>query len=77
MEGEGGMGRTEVAHGDRKVADKLHATRVADNKIPPGGLIGMVGQACLCSTGLAPLICNSSNINLPPLSKKMSERGEV
>ena len=70
------MGRTEVAHGDRKMADKLHATGVADNKIPLGGLVGMVGQACVCSTGLAPLICNSSNINPPPLSDEMSEQGE-
>ena len=77
MEGKGGMGRAKVAHSDSKVADKLHTTRITDDKVPPGGLVGVVGQTCVHRTRLAPLVSNRAHIDPSPLSYQMGERGEI
>ena len=77
MDGKGGMGGTEVSHGDRKMTDKLHATGVGDDEVPPGGLVGVVCEACGRSAGLPPLVCCGANIDPSPFAYKMSEGGEV
>ena len=71
------MGWTKVSRGDREVADELHATRIADDVISPGGLVGVVGQTCVRSTGLSPSVCNRSHIDPSPLTDKMGERGKI
>ncbi len=64
-------------YGDREVADELHTTGIADDIVSPGGLVGVVGQKYVRSTGLSPLVCNRSHIDPSPLSDQMGERGEV
>ena len=71
------MGWKKVSHGDRKVADELHATRIADDIVSPGGLVGVVGQTCVRRIGLSPLVCDCSHIDPSHLSDEMGERGEV
>ncbi len=77
MEGKCGMGGAKVAHSNSKVVDELHAAGVADDEVPPGGLVGMVGQTGVCCKRLAPLISDSSHIDPPPLLDKMIEGRKV
>ena len=71
------MGRAKVSHADREVADELHATTVADNKVPPGGLVGVVGQAGVGGAGLPPLVGHSSHIDPSTFLNEVGQHWKV
>ena len=71
------MGRAEVAHSDRKVADKLHAAGVAEDEIPPSRLVSMMCKACVGCGWLAPLVGHSAKVDPPAFLNKMKKSRKV
>ena len=64
-------------YSDCKVPDELHATVVAEHKVSPGSLVGVVRQAGIGSCRLSPLVRYRTDISPATLMDKMKESRKV